>query len=144
MRKYIKIASIILGGFAILLLAVWGIAYLYFVSHKKELIKEAGLEIGKKIKASVQVKDAGISFFSSFPSLSIDLKNVRIIDTSFSKHPVPFLEAGKFSVSSNLFQLLKGNIHLSRIALTDGVINFYRDTTGVSNLSILEIGRAHV
>ena len=141
MRKYINIVSIILGGFAILLLVVWGIAYLYFVSHKKELIKEAGLEIGKKIKASVQVKDAGISFFSSFPSLSIDLKNVRIIDTSFSKHPVPFLEAGKFSVSSNLFQLLKGNIHLSRIALTDGVINFYRDTTGVSNLSILDENR---
>jgi hypothetical protein len=138
LKKALKVTGKVIGGFLILLLVGWSILYIYFVKHKKELIQKAGTEIGNKIEARVDIKDAGISWFATFPYLSLVLHDVNIVDTSYSLHPRPFLEAKQFYVSCNLFQLVKGVVKIDRIKLSDGNIIFMRDASGKSNLHILD------
>jgi len=138
LKKTLKVTGKVLAVFIILNLLGAGVLYTYFTKHKKELIKKASVEIGDRIMASVKVKDADISWFGTFPYLSLELKDVNIIDSSNSSNPIPFLEANHFLVSFDIFKLIKGNFHINRVLLSDGNINFIRDSNKISNLHILD------
>jgi len=138
LKKIFRIVVGILASVLLLLIVGWGILYFYFSAHKKEIIAKASTEISSKIQAGVTIKDAGISWFATFPYISIELREVQITDTLYSKHPIPFLQAGKFYANCNVFQLMKGQVRINRVGLSDGIINVIHDSLCRPNLHILD------
>ena len=134
--RILIIAFISLGCFFVISFTTF---YMYFTSHKKELIQKASDEISAKLEANVKIKDAGISWLATFPRVTIDLEDISIIDTTYSSTAQAFLTASKMYFDFNLLKLLKGEVHINWAQLNDGTINLQRDSLGKSNLHILDI-----
>jgi hypothetical protein len=138
LKKALKLTGRILGVLMILTLLVAAGILLYFNNHKKELIARAGSEISHKIKAKVTIKNATINWFENFPFIAIALQHVQVIDTLYSGNSLPFLDANEININGNIFQLIKGEIHISNIEVNNGTIKFNRNADGKSNLHILD------
>jgi len=121
-----------------MLIIVFGILYFYVSSHKKELIQRASAGLSSKLKAKVNINDAGISWLATFPYISVALEGISIIDTTYNANSPAFFKAEYMYVSCDLVKLITGKVHISRIQFSDGTLNFLRDSTGKSNLHILD------
>ena len=122
----------------LVILGICTSAYVYFYLHKKDIIRKVSLEINQKIQAKVTIRDADISWFATFPYLTIALKDICITDTINGVKSLPLLDAKLLYFNCNLIQLISGNINVNNIVLSDGQINFHRDSLGHSNLHILD------
>jgi hypothetical protein len=138
LKKVFRTIGYILAGFLVLLLSGVVFIYIYFVKHKKDLILKSQTEIGNKIKASVTIDNAGINWFADFPSVSIELDNVKIVDSSNIYNRDPFLTAAKLFINCDIFQIIKGNFQINHVEVSNGFLNFNRDKSGASNLHILD------
>jgi hypothetical protein len=138
LKKALKITGIVFGSLLVIIILVAAGLQIYFHLHKKELIVKAGAEISRKIKAKVAIRDAEITWLSSFPSISIALDNITIRDSSNSGNSDPFLVAARLYVHGNIIKLIRGNIHLDDISIEDGDLRLHRDAEGKCNLHILD------
>jgi hypothetical protein len=139
LKKGFRILIIVSTGLVCFFGVAFIVFYVYFTSHKKELIQKASAEISAKLEANVKIKDAGISWFATFPHITIDLEDITVIDTTYASNAQTFLTASKLYFDFNLLKLLKGQLHINWVQLNDGTINLQRDSLGKSNLHILDI-----
>jgi hypothetical protein len=138
LKKALKIAGIVFGSLLIIIILAAVGLQIYFNQHKKELIAKAGAEISTKIKARVTIRDAEITWLSSFPSISIALDDLTIRDSSDTGNSDPFLVAARLYVHGNIIKLIRGKIHLANITIEDGDLKLHRDAEGKANLHILD------
>ncbi len=133
MKKYLKYTakglSILLG---ILVLIYFGV-YTYVVVNKKEIIEQVRHEISEELTGEVKIGDVDISYFRSFPRVSVVLENVSITDTFYSQHNHPFFKAEKLFAQINILRLIQKKDPLSGIRIDNGQLYVYTDTSGYTN-----------
>ncbi len=138
MKKALKILGKILKVVIILLVVVYGLAYWYISSHKKELVQQFSEMISEKINGEVDLKEADVSFFSSFPKIAIKAKNVLVTDTMYKFHQHPFFKAEELLVNVSLFKSIAKKSALTGMEMKNGIIYFYTDTSGYSNSYLIK------
>ncbi len=137
LKKYLKYTvkglSILLGILVLLYLVV----YIYVVANKKEIIERVRHEISEELTGDVKIGNVDISYFRTFPRVSVLLENVSITDTMFARHNHPFFKAEKLFAQINVIRLIQKKDPLSGIRVDNGQLYVYTDTSGYTNSYLL-------
>ncbi len=138
MKKALRILAKIGKILLVILLVAYGAAYWYISSHKKELIQQFSETVSDKIDGKVDLGEADITFFSSFPRIAIRAKNLMVTDSLYKVHQHAFFSAKDLFVSINIFKLVAKEPALTGLKLKSGSIYFYTDTSGYTNSYLLK------
>ena len=138
MKKILHYAFKVLKILVISLVAIYLIAYIYVVINKKKIIAQVTEQISKKINGNVKIGDADISFFRSFPKISVLINDASITDTMFAQHQHPFFSAKEVFVNLNVWKLIQKESPLTGLKIRNGNIYLYTDTSEYTNAYMLK------
>jgi hypothetical protein len=112
-------------------------SFLYF--FKDELCGYAVNEVNKHLKARVSVSDVDLTFWGSFPSLSIDFNNVFIQD-SYEKATVKdtLLYSDRIRMKLNPLDIWNENYKVHSIEVAPGTLKLKVNHQGKVNYDILK------
>lgn len=134
MKKWLKRASRILAIVIGIFVCAWLIVFGYFKTHKKEILNKTLAAIRKNVSGTVTISDMDLDFPSTFPYISVELKNVLIRDSLYETHHHDLLKAGTVLLQVNPFTALAGNFSISRIVAANGSLYGFENATNYSNL----------
>ncbi len=135
MNRWLKYSIISVSTLFIILLLLFAGVGMYIESNKKELISKFSKEVKTKYHTIIKVEDLSLSFFKSFPSLTLIAKNVDAEGSMFKFHNKKLFSASNIYLRINTFKLITGNLSFGKTSIKNGSAFFYTDTNGVSNLS---------
>lgn len=129
-----RIALLLVGG---VLLFVGVIAVLVFVSGDSWKIK-AVEAIQSRVKTEIVVGDVDISIWSEFPRISIDLLDIKILESSLANasRDKYLLEAERLGVMFSLWEVIFGEPVIKSLALQSGRINLSEFNDGSWNTEV--------
>lgn len=128
--KYIILTFAVLIGIVLLTISA---SFIYFTTHKQELITKAKKQISDKINGNVQIENIEMDFIKNFPQVSLLLKNVSITDTMYSIHKQPLLTAENIYLILSVTNIISSDNPLTGIRIDNGKIYVFTDTTGYTN-----------
>ncbi|NJN27613.1 MAG: hypothetical protein HC819_17400 [Cyclobacteriaceae bacterium] len=112
-----------------------GILFSYI--YKDDIIGYFVNETNKHITTPIDVGKIEVSFLSNFPSVSINLHNVTIKEST-GEHLGVLGKAKIISISFNPILLLQQDYTISRIFMADGEVNLKIDQDGLPNYLFLK------
>ncbi len=129
MKKTLKIFGIVLGIVLILIILIP-------LLFKGKILKKVQEEINNNINATVKFDDFGLSLFSGFPDLRLELENISVVGKdAFGKDTLASFQA--FSADLNLLSVISGNqIKINAIKLDNARINAIILADGKANWDI--------
>src|SRR6476659_1403515 len=80
--------------------------FLYVKTNKVSLIRKAEAGLGNSIGGKISIRDLSVSPFNNFPYISLNLKNIEIRDSMFSKHGHSFFRAENLFLRLNPLRLM--------------------------------------
>lgn len=129
-KKFLKIFLISVFGIIILLIALGYI----FRNKITSLVKN---EINKNITAIVDFKDVNISFFRHFPSVSLGLDHLSVVETGSFKSDT-LLSAKRLDATVNIISFIKGNnMQVNGLFLNSPRIHAIVNEDGSANWNIV-------
>lgn len=126
--------AILLGILFLLSLVV----FIYISVNKKSIIKEVTDGIAKKINGNVSIGDVELSFFRTFPKVSVLLHNVLVTDTMFAQHKHPFFKANEVYAQLSIIKLIKKEFAVNGIRVERASLYLFTDSSGYSNGYLLK------
>jgi len=133
LKKYLKY---FLKGIAILLglaLILYLVIFIYVSTHKNSIIKQVTEEVGKKLSGNVSIGDVDLSFFATFPNVSVVLHRVIITDSLYQQHHHPFFTGEEVFALLNVARLIKKQPPVKGVKIKNGHFYLFTDTTGYTN-----------
>ena len=138
MKKALRILGTVAKILVIVLIVAYGLAYWYVTSNKDELVAQFSEFVSDKIDGKVELGEADVSFFSSFPKISVRVKDMMVTDSLYPVHQHAFFSAKELSASVSLFKLIAKKSALTGLKMKDGSIYFYTDSSGYSNSYLIK------
>lgn len=120
--------------FAVLILSL-ALSVFFF---KDRIINQFILEANKDLNTPVKIGAMDISVFSSFPQLSIVLKDVYIEDSHEGQYPL--LTASEISCQLSLIEVWRGNYTIEGLGIKDSETNLKINQKGENNYTVLKKG----
>lgn len=120
------------------MILLWIMIWAYVFINKKELIAKVNTSLTERLRGSITIEDLEPSLLSTFPNVSLQLKNVLVRDTLFAIHNHDIFKAKKVLIRLQLFSLLTGNLKTTKIIAEDGSAYLFSDTLGNSNEYMLK------
>lgn len=133
--RYILVGKLIIIGLFVLL---YGIAMLYVHLHKKDLIEKIHAELLAKYQTKVSIEDLSLGIFSTFPNPSLHATGLVAKGPMYQIHHQPLFSASTLRISIKLLDLLLLRVSVGKVALQNGNLFIYTDTSGISNLSFFK------
>ncbi len=138
MKKRLPILLKALKIFLITVVALYAIAYTYITLNKDKIIKQVTAQVSEKLNGKLDITDADISLFRTFPKISVWLKEVKLTDTMYAQHKHPFFAAKGVFLSLNIYKLIKKDQPLTGLRMDNGSIYMYTDTSGYTNTYLMK------
>ena len=113
-------------------LTYWGINY-YLNNHKDQVISEIEEWYANNYYGTLSFEDVSISSFENFPSMSMTVKNILLVDSLYSIHKYKTLAAEEVQLVVSFQKLIKKKIQFKSIIIKNGEFNLITDSTGYSN-----------
>lgn len=133
MKKPLKWTLLIIGGLFVLILAA---AIILPIVFKDDIKAAMNKEIAKSVNADVVFDDFGLSFFTHFPNVTAELKDLGVINRAPFEGDVLFATE-KFEVEVNLKDILFGDqLRVKGISLVKPIINIKVNQDGKANYDI--------
>ena len=130
-ETFIKIIKRLSIGIAIILalLAIFPLLFSKTINNKiSEWAKE-------NIDAEIKFSDVGLSFFSHFPYLTVNVHNIDVKGSAPFKDET-LLKAKEISLGVNLASLFGEALAINKFYIEDGFINIQTDSLGIANYNI--------
>ncbi len=140
MPAWLKTLLKVIGGLLLLIILILVGLSVYVSSHKEKVLARVMAELNKNLNGKLVVGGIETSFFTSFPDLSLTLKNVSLKDKEWARHHHTLLDAKNFDVAVNATALIKGAISINHIDINDASVDLFTDSTGYSNTSVFKKG----
>ncbi len=102
------------------------------------MLAKANQEISNAINASATIEDLSVSFFQTFPYVTIAVSSVSVEDSMYKVHQHKLLYAEKIYARINPFRLMVGSVRLTNLAIKNGSLYLYTDTAGYTNAYMLK------
>ena len=115
------------------LLVLYLALFTYVSTHKKAIIKQVTEEVGKELNGNVSIGDVDLSFFSTFPNISVFLHKVVITDSLFAQHHHAFFTGDRVFVKLSISKLIKKESAINGFKIENAAIYLYTDSTGYTN-----------
>jgi hypothetical protein len=132
-NKALRILAWIFTGILLLILLLFIIANIYVHYNKQKLLDVINSNINKNISGKFEVKDIDVTTLSHFPNISVDLKNITLLDSAYHK---PLLQCKLLSCRFNIFKIWGVNRELSKLVMEQGMVSFFTDSAGYRNTSM--------
>jgi len=132
-RKWIKYSVKALAWIITPLIVLWIGLAVYISLNERALIDRLSSSVNEYVKGEIAIERLSVSFFRTFPLLSVKLSNVYIRDSLYASHHKDLLQADAVHLSVNAFGLLAGKSPVGKIIISHGSINIITDTAGASN-----------
>lgn len=134
-QSFIKITKWFLGISLGLFILITALLYFYQDKICNLVVKE----LAKELAAPVNYSKFELSFWSSFPQLSVDIHQVHVKD-AFSKHKSngTLLKSERIRMSFNPFDLWKGDYHIKVFEVSPGELNIKIAADGDVNYQIMK------
>ena len=133
-NRFLKILKILL----IVLVLLYTGAYIYIRANKEKIISQLTEQVSRKLNGKLVIGDADISLFSTFPKISVKIKDIRLTDTMFQQHQHPFFSAKAVYANLSILKLIKKQSALTGLRIDDGNIYMFTDTSGYTNTYLLK------
>ena len=133
-RYTLRTIGIIIGIFFLLYI----IAFIYVSVNKKSIIKQVTEEIGKKINGKVSIGDVELSFFRTFPKVSVLLHSVSIRDTMYETHHHAIFQAEDVFAQLSVAELIKKQFPVNGLRIEKASIYLFTNTDGYTNAYLLK------
>ena len=140
MNRWLKYGLITVTTLIGIMLLVFVGVGMYIKSNKKEMISKFSKEVETKYHTTISVGDLSLSFFKSFPSLTLIVENVDAKGPMFKVHHQKLFTATEIYLRINTFKLLTGNLSFGKTSIKNGNVLIYTDSNGLSNLSHFKSG----
>ena len=115
----------------VLFFALTGISITYVYYHQDEIKALALEKINESINASLSISDSEASLLSSFPSVSIDLKDPLLVSVADT-----LLSCKELKLKLNLFDFISEDYRINELELSDGQIDLKTLENGEINFEI--------
>lgn len=129
MNRVVKRLGIIFGLFFV---ALFVVVTILLSTFKDQIGQKIVGVINEQITSELTVHDFDISLLRSFPNVGVDLKDVQLNDTRGEI----LLATQTLSVRMGFFDLIRQNIAIKSILLSDGELNIAFDKRGRGNFDI--------
>ncbi|HWB92259.1 MAG TPA: AsmA-like C-terminal region-containing protein [Puia sp.] len=138
MKRILRYTVRIAGAILCLLFLVWlGLAG-YVQLHKQSILEKTREAVKTRLQGEARIGTMDISFFRSFPAISIRLSAVSLRDSAWQQHHHDLLNAREVYVSWNVWKsLFDRRIELGKVTLEHGQVYLYTDSTGYTNTYLL-------
>ncbi|MCR9172336.1 MAG: AsmA-like C-terminal region-containing protein [bacterium] len=134
-KRIIKIAKWFFGTLLSLFLLISLLLYIY----KDDICQAAIDEANKHLKAKVTVSEVDLTFWSTFPNLSIDFKNVYVQDPrDGSTSRDTLLHTQLIRCKVNPFDIWREKYKVKSLEIHPGVLNLHVDSAGNNNYDIFK------
>ncbi len=118
------------------ILGLIGLAFALIYQNIETLQKYALDELNKNLKAPLTTKEVSVSIFSTFPMVSLEFKEVNIIDPLRKNSSL--IEAQRLYLGFNFYDVINKKYKVQLIELDSGSINMYVDKKGIKNFDIIK------
>ncbi|HEV8284003.1 MAG TPA: AsmA-like C-terminal region-containing protein [Chitinophagaceae bacterium] len=125
-------------SFIFLWILLFAIAVIYIRIKREDIVASIRSDLNKKISGKISFDDLAIDLFQNFPEVSIDVKNVRVQDSSYVFHKKELLHVKHIYTGFGILELLSGKKNPRYLTLSDGAIFLFADSIGNKNWSILK------
>ena len=133
MNKPLKYTFRAFGILLGVLFLLYIFVFIYVTSHKKAIINQVTQEIGKKLNGNVSIGDIELSFFRTFPEVSVLLHKVSITDTMFAQHHHPFFKGEEIYAELSIMKLIKKEPAVIGLKIERAAIYMFTDKSGYTN-----------
>lgn len=130
----LKILAILIG----ILLILWIALACYITYNKKSLLKTVTAQLKDKVNGELKIGSIDLEVFSSFPNMSVALKDIAVRDSLWQTHKHDLINARFLYVDIDLKSIVKGKPVINDIRLKDGNIYLFTDSTDYSNTSAIK------
>ncbi|HEX5152966.1 MAG TPA: AsmA-like C-terminal region-containing protein [Parafilimonas sp.] len=134
-NKTLRILAWIFTGIISLILLLFIIANIYVHYNKQKLLDVINSNINKNISGKFEVKDIEITTLSHFPNISVELKNISLLDSVYHR---PLLQCALLSCRFNIFKIWGVDRELSKLVIEHGAVSFFTDSAGYKNTSMFK------
>ena len=138
LKRVLRYTLTALAGLLALIVLVWIILLVYVNVNEKSLIQRAGTAIKNRTHGDVRIGGLSVSFFRTFPLLSLQLKDVELRDSLYPRHHKPLLKATDVYLRASIRGLLTNTRPVGRVIIRNGEVNLVTDTAGFTNEYVLK------
>lgn len=109
----------------------------WYINHNKpSLLKTLTENLNQGLNGTVTIQDMEPAFLVGFPKISLRLRDVVVRDSLYARHKKTLLRAKDFNISVNALALIRGNIDINSIKISNADVTVYTDSLGYSNTAI--------
>lgn len=116
-----------------LLLIGYAVLIIYVFANKKFIVNKFDSEIKLAVNGNVSYGDIKINFFQNFPNVSVVIHKVMITDSMFAQHQHPFFKSGKVVIQIGIPALIKKELAINKVKISNGSFYLFTDSNGYSN-----------
>jgi hypothetical protein len=132
--KFLKVTGLIaLAG-----LLLFGAVEFWLNRNKEEIFRKVQEMVNEKLNGNLEIEDFKFRPFRGGFGLNFTLSNVRITDSLYAKHNIPFFEVELLHATLDLNGLYKGDLRVKNLVLQNGSIRIFVGKDGYSNLTIFK------
>lgn len=132
-RKIVRYGLKPLAWVAGTIVIIWATLWVYVVTHEDSLKNKVSRAIREKTRGEVRIGGLSVSFFRTFPLLSLQLEDVLIKDSVTVFSHKDFLWASDIYLRISIPGLIQGKSPLGKILVSNGEINVSSDSLGNTN-----------
>jgi hypothetical protein len=130
LKKTLKWTGITFGFLIVLMICI----PIIFKDDIKNLVLK---EVNKSLKADVSIQDIDLTFISTFPAITIELSDVKLVGRTAFKG-VELASIKSFSAHVGLWDIISGDqIEIDEIHLSDAQFDVRVDPKGMANYDIV-------
>ncbi len=133
-----KVIRKVLIGSMMIFVFIIGAGTIFSIVYKDEIISYFLDEANKHIKTPIDVGEINVSIFNHFPNISINLKDVTIMESSNNNVGV-LGKAKRISVSFSPIDIIRKNYVVKGLHLSEADVNILIDKNGIPNYLFYEI-----
>jgi hypothetical protein len=117
---------------------IWLVLLIYVNANEQSLLKKVADAVHKRTKGDVKIGGLSVSFFRTFPVLSLQLKDVVLKDSVYHLHHKELLTAKDIYLRASISGLITHKDVIGKVILSDGAINLVTDSSGNTNEYVLK------
>ncbi len=121
-----------------IIVVLWVGLLVYVSLNEEKLISTISTAITQKTRGETKIESVSVSLFRTFPIVSLQLEEIVLRDSLYSRHHQDLLKASDIYLKLSLLALVKGEPALGRVIVRNGSINLIVDSAGYSNLYVLK------
>jgi uncharacterized protein involved in outer membrane biogenesis len=138
LKKIFKIIGFFfIGLFSLILISAIGLR-IYFERNKTEIVAKINTQINENILGEAKIGDIGYKFLIGFPNFTVVLNQVELKDSLYPIHKRTLLKAKEIEVRLNVLSLLKKEVNIHKIVISDATIDLFKDKNGITNSNIFK------